>query len=159
MNILFVCTGNTCRSSMAEGLLKYMLKDIGNCKINVESSGTSAIENQGANEKAIQVMKDNGIDISSHRSSLLTKEKIEQTDLILTMTINHKKIIQDNCKNSSNKVFTLKEYAQKVSGENINRNNLDIVDPYGMDYNVYDDCMKEIKIELEKIIKFIKDIN
>jgi len=63
--------------------------------IKVSSAGISAIEGQMANEKAIKVLKSKGIDISSHRAKQLTDDMINGSDLILTMTVAHKKIIKD----------------------------------------------------------------
>ena len=155
MNILFVCTGNTCRSSIAEGIFKEKLKTINEKNIKVSSAGISAVEGQPANEKSIKVLKSKGIDISLHRSKQLTDDMVNGSDLILTMTLSHKKIIKECFLNSINKVFTLKEYAQIISNEKIYRNNLDIADPYGMDYNVYDQSMREIETELDKIVNNI----
>jgi len=152
MNILFVCTGNTCRSSMAEGIFKKKLKNISEKHMKVSSAGISAIEGQPANEKSIKVLETKGIDISPHRAKQLTSDMISQSDLILTMTEEHKKIIKTYFPNSINKIFTLKEYAQKINNEKISRNNLDIDDPYGMDYNMYNQSMEEIETQIDKIV-------
>ena len=155
MNILFVCTGNTCRSSMAEGIFKNMLKNNNIDNINVSSAGISAFEGDRANEKAINVLKKHDIDISNHRARQLTNSIIKSSDLILAMTDGHKRSIQKYSPESSNKVFTLKEYAGKSIGENMDNMNLNIDDPYGMDYYVYEFVMEEIKNEIEKIIRTI----
>lgn len=162
MNILLVCTGNTCRSSMAEGIFKYMLKDARNMRIS--SAGISAFEGDKANEKSISVLKKKGIDISNHRARQLTIHMIQDADLILTMTYSHKKLIKDyilkNLGDASlgNKVFTLKEYAYLINDEIISENcNLDIADPFGMDYSVYEQTMIEIEKEIQKIINNMND--
>ncbi|MEL7649641.1 MAG: low molecular weight protein arginine phosphatase [Sedimentibacter sp.] len=155
MNILLVCTGNTCRSSMAEGIFKHMLKINNIDHITVSSAGLSAFEGDIANEKAIEVLKRQGIDISGHKSRQLTAKLIDDSDLILTMTAGHKAAILKYAPGSGNKVYTLREYAGK-NGRTTNRSP-DIHDPYGMDYSVYESVMNEIRIEIESIINKLKE--
>ncbi len=164
MNILFVCIRNTCRSSMAEGILKEKLKQIDEMGINVLSAGIRAFEGEPANDKAIKVLEAIGIDIKSHRARQLTDDVIFHSNLILTMTVSHKNIINDYInkkkveKSLCPRVFTLKEFAHKISSKKVNRNNLDIADPYGMDYNVYEQSMQEIEIEINKIVNNINKL-
>lgn len=152
MNILLVCTGNTCRSSMAEGIFKHLLKEAGKDSINVSSAGISAFEGDEANAKAIFVLNKKGIDILNHRARQLTREIIHNSDLILTMTNSHKKMILNAVPEYSNKVYTLKEYALIVNNEETEGKNLDIADPFGLDYNVYENVAAEIENQLKKII-------
>src|ERR1039458_10614691 len=81
--ILFVCTGNVCRSPMAEGLLRHMLR--GRNDIQVASAGLGALEGVGATGAAIEVMAELGIDISSHVSQSLGSELVRQADFILVL--------------------------------------------------------------------------
>lgn len=157
MNILLVCTGNTCRSSMAEGIFKQMLLNSNIENINVSSAGLSAFQGDRANQKAIDVLKNQGIDISEHRARQLTGEIINSSDLILTMTYAHKMSILNYAPKSKGKVFTLKEYAREADGEESGNMNLDIHDPYGRDYSVYESVMNEIQTEIESIINKIKN--
>jgi len=136
---------------MAEGIFKYLLKNKNIDNINISSAGISAYEGEKANEKAISVLKNQGIDITSHKARQLTDNIIEASDLILTMTYNHKMTILKYAPKASKKVFTLKEFANTYNEENT-EDNFDIDDPFGMDYNVYEQSMEEIKTELEKII-------
>ncbi|KAF5043258.1 MAG: low molecular weight protein arginine phosphatase [Sedimentibacter saalensis] len=159
MNILLVCTGNTCRSSMAEGIFKQMLIDSNVENINVSSAGLSAFQGDRANQKAIDVLKNQGIDISGHRARQLTGEMINSSDLILTMTDAHKMSILNYAPKSKGKVFTLKEYARITGGEESGNINLDIHDPYGREYSVYESVMSEIRYEIESIVNKLKQKN
>jgi len=169
LNILFVCTGNTCRSAMAEGIFKEMLKDKKIENINVSSAGISAFEGQTANEKAVDILNRRGIDISNHRARKLTYDIIHSSDIILTMTAAHKKIII-NCLNDKADetypyhghtcpVFILKEFAFLLNDEINHEKIWDVADPYGMDYNVYEKSVEEIEKQLKKIINNIYKLN
>ncbi|NLJ57412.1 MAG: low molecular weight protein arginine phosphatase [Tissierellia bacterium] len=154
MDIMFVCTGNTCRSPMAEGIFKNMLK-VNNIEgINVSSAGISVFPGESANEKSIAALKEKGIDIANHKARQLS-DKIMDVDLILTMTVGHKEIIENYFKDIENfpKVFTLKEFAAKISGKNLSK--LDIEDPYGRNYSVYKKTRDEIENDLSKILENI----
>lgn len=167
MKILFVCTGNTCRSPMTEGIFKHLLKEKNIEGINVSSAGISVFPGEPANEKAIAILKDKGIDITKHKARQLSDE-IMSADIILTMTSNHKKFIEYYFKADETfpchkpdetspcltpKVFTLKEFSSKVSKEKLI--NSDIDDPYGKNYDEYKRVSDEIEKELFKIINNI----
>ena len=143
MKLLFVCTGNTCRSSMAEGLFKDMLKSLGkDNEISVSSAGIYAMNNQSASENAIIAMKNNLVDISNHRSKQITMEMIEESDIILTMTNGHKQAILQASPGMNSKVFTLKEFVG-LDG--------DIADPFGGSIEIYEESLKDIKIALQRL--------
>lgn len=159
MNILFVCTGNTCRSSMAEGILKYLLNEYNVENISVSSAGISALDGDMANKNAIRVLNNRGINISNHSARQIDEAILVNSDLILTMTDSHKRILTKYAPEFSNKIFTLREFAYKINGENSEGINFDIHDPYGMDYHVYQLCMEEIETELKRIIKNVNNLN
>lgn len=110
--ILFVCTGNTCRSSMAEYIFNDLIEDE---SYEVQSAGVSAREGETVSPQAEQVMAEKGIDISEHEAQELTEELIIEADLILTMTHQHKKSILNMFPKNKEKVFTLKEFVKDES--------------------------------------------
>jgi protein arginine phosphatase len=112
-NFLFICTGNTCRSPMAEAILKHVSDD----KLNVQSAGLFAVPGSPANEKAIQVLQNKSIPIS-HQSQAISKSLLEWADIVLTMTMEHKQVINQRYSSFAEKVYTLKEYVSLIEGKN-----------------------------------------
>ena len=148
-NILFVCTGNTCRSCMAEGIMKDLTKKSGmEDKVYISSAGTGVNLSLPASDNAVEALKEIGLDISNHWSRPLTQELIEGSDLILGMTEAHKKHIIKILPEAEVKTFTLIEYAT-------DNKKGDIKDPYFMDLDTYrdirDEIMKYLKMAMEKI--------
>lgn len=133
MNIVFVCTGNSCRSPMAEGLLKSLAGE----RFNVTSAGISAYNPHGASDNAVSAMDEMGIDISKHISTQVSGEIIADADLVLTMTAGHRCILVDLFPEQRDKIFTVLEYAYGEDG--------DVADPYGGDIDVYRSCALQIK--------------
>ena len=84
-DIVIVCTGNTCRSVMAEGYLIKRLRDIGRADINVSSAGTAALPGAGPSRGAESLMNERGIDISAHESHPITVDILRKADIILVM--------------------------------------------------------------------------
>lgn len=94
MKILFICTGNTCRSPMAEGIFKKMLEDKNRDSVYCQSAGLSATEGSAANENAVTACKEIGVDISKHRSHKMTVQDAERVDLLVVMTQMHAYALQ-----------------------------------------------------------------
>ncbi len=151
--ILFVCTGNTCRSPVAEGILKKMMKDHGKGWVKVSSAGISSLENLPATPFAIQVSKDKNVDLSRHRSRQLTKKLLEESGLILVMSQEHLDFIKQVDESSSSKAFLLKLFPKSRLGSNGDRDRgvLFIKDPVGGNLADYERSFKEIEKELKRI--------
>lgn len=141
MNVLLVCTGNTCRSPMAEGLLKQIAAEAGNRDLHVLSGGLFADSGSAASKNAVLAAAERGVDISAHRSASVNSEVVLQADLILGMTESHKRALIDMFGAPEDKTYTLAEYAG-ISG--------DVADPFGGDLDVYRSCADELYEALKR---------
>ena len=144
-NVLFVCTGNTCRSPMAESLLKHM--NIPN--VDVRSAGTYAANGSEASTHSKQVLDENRIH-HSHKSAMVSEDLVGWADFILTMTASHKTTVIRMFPQAQAKVYTLKELA-KMEGYP------DIADPFGGTVEQYRETYSEIKEAIEKIVDVLKE--
>jgi protein-tyrosine phosphatase len=107
--ILVVCTGNICRSPMAEGLLRHHLEARGIGSIRVQSAGVQAWDGDEAMPEAVQALREVGLDISGHLSRALDPASLESADLILAMARWHRDVVAHLDPRASARTFTLKE--------------------------------------------------
>lgn len=122
-NILVICTGNTCRSPMGEGIIKDILSKKGINNITVNSAGLSVFDGDAASINAVDALSEIGIDISKHRSKSALRSDLLDADIIYVMTTQHKNVIVDALPEVENKI--------KV---------IDIPDPFGMSIDRYREC-------------------
>jgi len=147
MKLMFICTGNICRSAMAHIMLEHRAKEE-NKDIQVYSCGVFAQNGDRPTEEAISVLAtEYGVDLKNHRATNIGNSEIEKMDVILCATTSHKNNVLNRYPDLEGKVFTMKEYAEYPE------KNLDINDPWGCSYETYKRCAKEIAECVEKIIK------
>lgn len=136
--LLLVCTGNTCRSPMAEALAKQVLED--QPGVTVGSAGVYAGNGQPASDEAVEAMQTLGLDLSTHRSRTLTPAMIDEVDQIYTMTESHRQAILSQAPHAESKVQRLDPRA-------------DISDPIGASLAVYQATADQIRRALESRLK------
>ncbi|MDZ7343854.1 MAG: low molecular weight protein arginine phosphatase [candidate division KSB1 bacterium] len=153
-HILFVCSGNSCRSPMAEGLLRLKLPSRLEDNVTIKSAGTLGIEGMPASRYAAEIVQEMGGDISRHRSQGLSTELVEEADLILAMAPEHIDYLHKNFPEYRENVFLLKRFA-RAADESRREDDPDtdeIFDPIGSDKETYRFCANLIDEELERIL-------
>ncbi|MEO0136049.1 MAG: Sua5/YciO/YrdC/YwlC family protein [candidate division WOR-3 bacterium] len=146
-HLLLVCSGNSCRSPMAAGIIKTMVDEK---YVEIKSAGTAAIDGLPASENAQSVVREFGGDISSHRTRYLTREMVAEADLILVMEYKHYETIIELSPEAAVKTFLLKEYKRFRKYRN------EVSDPVGKDLSVYRDTALEMYPSLKFVAKEIK---
>lgn len=147
MNILFVCSGNTCRSPLAEAVARHLATEAQRSDISVSSAGTQAWDGSPASDGALLVGMERGLDLSNHRSRQLTLEILESSDLVLVMAPSHLAHVKDMMPSAN--AHLLGGYA---AGE---ERGFTVQDPFGGDLAAYRETADDLERELSALIKRI----
>jgi len=147
--ILFICTGNSCRSVMAEAMLKKILKEKNKRNIEVSSAGIMMLAGIEVSSGTKEVLGKEGIDVSGHYSRRLTKDMAHKSDLILVMERMHEEAVLKIAPDVKNRLFLLKEFAK------IDDSDLNIPDPIGRSPEFYEKVGAVIKEAVERVSNLI----
>ena len=136
--IMFICSGNTCRSPLAEGLFKKYLQENNITDIEVGSAGVGAFPGDAVSINSILVAGNRGVDISDHRARNVNPEHILTTDLFFCMSESHKAVLSRHC--DSEKVVVL-----------------NVPDPFGRPIEVYEECAKQLEGKFPEILERVQN--
>ena len=161
--ILFVCTGNSCRSVMGKAICEQLLRERGLFggdpstppakRIFVMSAGVAAVEGMTATFETRSVLRNNGMDIAGHRAARITDEMIRHAELMFVMEEVHREEIVKRVPEAASKVFMLRAFGLDAAEAPTDAS---IVDPIGKPLEVYEVCFATIKEAVERVVKHLE---
>lgn len=149
LNVIFVCTGNICRSPMAEGYLRQKFHEMGRDDLKVSSMGIHGLDDAPATDLAQAVCEEHGGDIASHRSRSLVGDELQNADFIFCMEPVHKKFVQTFFPWQRDKIFLLAAWPGKETRKSF------IADPMGGSYEDYQRIFSIIRSHIDRILPLL----
>ena len=146
--VLFVCTGNTCRSPMAEAMLRARLPAGWRERVQVFSAGTAAVADLPASSNTLEVLERGGVPLEGHRSRQFTRAMAEEADLVLALTAEHRGEILAAAPAAADRTFVLSTYLAGPGGAD----ELVVHDPMGGSLETYEEAYRRIGAHLDRVL-------